>query len=1021
MIAWAVRRPAIVWATSTIVLLGGIVAFTRLALATRTSVELPRLQISATWFGASAELSEMYLASPIEAAVQSVRGVKKTSSESTEDGANLTIELEPNADVQIARLAILERLELLRAELPAGVLPPRVSNFVPQELEEEPLLRFTLSGPYTSGALQKIAEDDIQPRLAAVEGVAGIEVRGGTEIGVTVSYDPSLLRQLGLSPDRLGEALSEARMVRSLGLERQGSASRAVSLRDQPNAIEQLSLLPIRGPGNRVFRLGELANVRPDEDSRGFFFRIDGQPAIALAVSRLAGADAIKTAAALRTAAGDLKRLLPPRVSIDVVSDESVDLNKQLRDLLLRGSIAFVAVLLVIALMLHDARAVALVMGSAALAVAGTALGLYLLNVPANMLTLAGLAMGIGILVQNGLVVAERLGTAPDTVEGRVSVATRIAPAVLGATLTTAVVLFPFLYLQGDARAAFVPFASAFTLALGCSVVSSLVMIPALAAGHKVHESAWPRSRRAYARMLMPMLRWRWITLGVTVIALGALTWVFVKRVPRFAFSGFGEQRTTIQASLSFPRGSDPASLDAALRELERVAVRQPGVERVVAQSYGTFAAGMQVLFTRAAEFSSLPQELEERLVERAALIGGVAASVRGNGPGFSSGFGGASAASFRLRILGYSFAGTERIANDLKQRLEQISRVREVNISTSAFFGREKTFAVTIAPDRDALARHGVTGTAFAQALAREVRGPIGRQLLEIGGDEIPVTVKVAGARERSLEELKEAIVPTPSGDGVRLDALARVDESESLGNISRQDQQYLRILSYDFRGPAKLAQRTHTAFMKSIAVPAGYTVEDAGFGFYVPDESEKGLWLVFAIGVVLVILSVALVFDSIWAAAMVFLSLPVALGGVMLAFWVAKASFTREAAVGVILVVGLAVNQSILLVDAALERRRARRTGLLSLGGFGVIRSALDRSGMIVLVTLTSLASLLPLAIGTDTNSLFGAIALATAGGTLAGTIGAMFVLPAMVLKRRSQTRSSDRATRVSPSLAG
>ncbi|MEP7345118.1 MAG: efflux RND transporter permease subunit, partial [Gemmatimonadaceae bacterium] len=884
-----------------------------------------------------------------------------------------------------------------------------VSNFVPQELEEEPLVQFTLSGPYTAGALQKLAEVEVQPRLAAVEGVAGISVQGGTEIGVTVSYDPSLLRQLGLSPDRLNEALRDARMVRSLGLERQGSASRAVALRDQPSAIEQLALLPIRGPGNRVFKLGELASVRPDEDSRGFFFRIDGQPAIALAVSRLAGADAIKTAAALRAAANDLQRHLPPRVQIDVVSDESVDLNKQLRDLFMRGAISFVAVLLVIALLLHDARAVALVMGSAALAVAGTALGLYLLNIPANMLTLAGLAMGIGILVQDGIIVTERLGTAPDTVEGRVAVAKRIAPAVLGATLTTAVVLFPFLYLQGDARAAFVPFAAAFALALGCSIVSSLVMIPALAAGHKVHESAWPRARRMYARVLMPLLRWRWVTLGMTVVVLGALTWVFVKRVPRFAFSGFGEQRTTIQASLSFPRGSDPASLDAALRELERIAVRQPGVERVVAQSFGTFAAGMRVVFTRDAEYSALPQELEERLIERAALIGGVAASVRGTGPGFSSGFGSAGAASFRIRILGYSFAGTERIANDLKQRLEQIPRVREVGISTSAFFGREKTFAVTISPDRDALARHGVTATSFAQALAREVRGPIGRQLLEIGGEEIPVTVKAVGARERSLDELKEAIVPTTGGNGVRLDALARLDESESLGNISRQDQQYLRILSYDFRGPAKLAKRTHEAFMKSIAVPAGYTVEDAGFGFFTPDESEQGLWLVFGIGVVMVILSVALVFDSIWAAGMVFLSLPLALGGVMLAFWLAKASFTREAAVGVILVVGLAVHQSILLVDSALARRRAHPSGLLSLGGFGVIRSAVDRSGMIVLVTLTSLASLLPLAIGTDTNSLFGAIALATAGGTLAGTIGAMFIVPAMVLKRRSPTRST------------
>lgn len=1011
MIDWAVRRPAVIWAASAVILLGGVVSFTRLSLATRTTVELPRLQIAAPWPGASAELCEMYLASPIEAAVQSVRGVKRTSSESTEDGATLTIELEPTTDVQIARLAILERLELLRPDLPAGVSPPRVSNFVPPELEEEPLLRFTLSGPYTAGALQKLAEEEIQPRLAAVEGVAGIDVRGGTELGVTVSYDPRLLRQLGMSPDRIGEALAESRMVRALGEERRGSTERTVALRDQPNAVEQLGLLPIRGPGGRVFRLNELANVRSDEDSRGFFFRIDGQPAIALAVSRLAGADAIKTAARLREVGREVQQRLPPRVTITVVSDESVDLEKELRDLLIRGAIAFVAVLLVIAFLLHDGRAVGLVMGSAALAVAGTALGLYLLNVPANMLTLAGLAMGVGILVQDGLVVTERLGTAPDTPEGRSGAARRIAPAIIGATMTTAVVLLPFLYLQGDARAAFVPFASAFGLALGCSIISSLVVVPALAAGHRVHEARWPRSRRAYARVLVPMVRWRWLTLGVSVAMLGALGWIFVKRVPRFSFSGYGDQRTTIQASLTFPRGSDPEALDDAMREMERIAVGRQGVERVVAQSFGTFGAGMQVLIRRDAEFGPSPQEIEEDLIQRAALIGGVATTVRGNGPGFSSGFGGGGAASFRIRVLGYSFAGTEQIANDLKARLERIPRVRDVDISTSTFFGREKSYAVTIAPDRAALARFGVTASALAQAVAREVRGPVGRQLLEIGGEEVPVTVKAEGSRERSLDELRQALVPTPTSDGVRLDAVSTVDEGESLGTISRQDQQYLRMVSYDFRGPAKLARRTQDAFMQQTTVPAGYKVEESVFGFFDSDKSEQGLWLVFAIGVVLVVLSVALVFDSLWAALMVLLSLPVALGGVIAAFWLTKATFTREAAVGVILVVGLAVHQAILLIDGAVARRNARRAAQQRLSGADVIRTSLDRAAMIVLITLTTLASLLPLAIGTDSDSLFGAIALATAGGTVAGTIGAMFIVPALIVRGRRRPPATTR----------
>ena len=1007
MIHWATRRPAVILATSVAILLAGGVSFTRLALATRTSIELPRLNVSASWPGASAELMETYLTSPIEAAIQGVRGVRRTSSQSRDESSLLTVELEPKADVQLARLGILERLELLRPEFPPGAGAPIVSNYVPENLEEQPLLTFTVSGPYTSGTLQKIANEKVNPRLSAVSGVSGTSVQGGTELGVSVSYDSRLLRQLGVTPAAIGSALSEARMVRAVGEEQFGSTQRQVVVRDQPEAIEQLNNLPIRGPGGRVFRLGELATVRPEEDARGRFFRINGNPAIAMSVTRLPGADAIKTVAAIRAALKEIEPTVPPGVKFRIVADESIALARQLRDLVTRGAIAFLSVTVVLALLLRNVRAVLLVMASAAVAVAGTALGLFLLDIPANLLTLAGLGMGIGILVHNGVIVVSRLGTQPDTPEGRATAARRILPAVVGSTLTTGIVLLPFLYLQGDARAAFVPFAAAFSLALAWSVVSAVLLVPALGQGHGVRQAHWPRAKRAYTRVVISLLRWRWATITGTVVVLAVLSWAFVKKVPRYSFGRYGgDQRTTLRASLSFPRGSDPASLDWAIRELEQIVLRgYPEVEQVTAQSGGT-SAQMVVLFTREGQYSGRPQELEEMLTQRAVFIGGASVGVYGQGPGFSSGFGAAAIQTNRLRILGYSYEGVERLALDLKERLEKIPRVRDVNVNAASFFARERGYAVTLDPDRDALARYGITASQFTQAVAREVRGPVGRQLLEIDGDEVPVTLKAAGARERSLDELREALIPTATDAPVRIGDVAAVGEREAINQISREDQQYVRIVAYEFRGPAKLAQRTHTAFLKSISVPAGYGVADAlgGFG-YVPDDSEKGLWLVFGIGLTLVILSVAIVFDSVWAAWMVFLAIPLALSGVIAAFWAAKAGFTREAAVGVILVVGLAVNQAILLIDAALERRRAHQAAMTSrsLSATEVVRAAASRSGVIVLVTVTSLASLVPLAVGTALTNLFGAIALATAGGTVFGTLGAMLVMPAIIVGRK------------------
>ncbi|HXE56964.1 MAG TPA: efflux RND transporter permease subunit [Gemmatimonadales bacterium] len=999
MIAWAARRPAVVWSASAALLLAGAVAFARLPLATRPAVELPRLSITAEWPGIAAELVEAYLTAPIEGAVQGVAGVERIASESLDGRAELTVDLAEGADVRLTRLAVLERLELLRPELPAGAEAPVVANYVPEELDEEPLLRYTIAGPYTAGTLSQLSREEIEPRVSAIPGVAGVATSGQTVRGVSVSYDPGRLRQLGIGPAALDGALRGARLIRALGTDRRGAVERQVSLRDQPAAVEDLAALPVVGPAGRIFRLGELATIRLEEDARDRFFRLDGESAVSVVVSRQPGADAIRTATAVRQALAALESRLPPGIRLRVQSDESTRLAAALRELLIRGAVAFLAVTLVLVVALRNAKSVLLVLGSAAVAIAGTALGLYLLGIPANLLTLAGLGMGIGILVQNGLVVVERLRLAPDTPEGRAEAGRRITPAVLGATLTTAVVLFPFLYLQGNARAAFVPFALAFALALGWSVVASLVMIPALGAGHGIARDPWPRALRVYGRIVAAILRRRHAVLGATVAVLGLLGWAFATKVPRSSLSFWLGQRTVLMARLSFPRGSDPSALDRGMREFERLVVGVPGVEQVVAQG-GAEEAFMSVVFTDEAGSTALPYELQDLLTERAVLIGGAQVSVTGRGPGFSSG-GAVGVAQYRIKVLGYSYAGVEALALDLKRRLELMPRVRNVDANAGSFWRRDRAYTVALEPDRGALARAGLSAAEFARAVAREVRGVAGGYTIEVGGEEIRVSLKAAGARDRTLDQLRAALVPTSTAAPVKVSDLARVGEREALAAINREDQQYLRIVSYDFRGPAKLAERTHRAFMRSIAVPPGYSVDDDDF-FWAQDDSGRGLWLVFAVGVALVVLAAAAVFDSLWATGMVFLGLPLALAGVAAAFWFAGAAFSREAAVGVILVVGLAVNQGILLVDGALDRIR-RGAGPVA----AAYRAALDRAGMIALVTLTALASLLPLAVGTDSDQLFGAIALATVGGTVAGTLGALLVLPALLVARRGQPR--------------
>jgi multidrug efflux pump subunit AcrB len=249
-----------------------------------------------------------------------------------------------------------------------------------------------------------------------------------------------------------------------------------------------------------------------------------------------------------------------------------------------------------------------------------------------------------------------------------------------------------------------------------------------------VHEVRWPRLSRFYVKIVIRLLRWRWATIAVTVAALAGLGWVFAAKVPRSSFAGWWNQRTTLSARVDFPSGSDPASVDQSVHELERIVVGRAGVENVQAQ--GDADGGYVVVtFDDAAAFTAIPLQMQEEVTQRAVLIGGASVGVSGRGPGFFNGGGSGSLASFRVKILGYSFAGVEQLAVDLKARLERIPRVKSVDINAAGFwFGRERASDVTLVPDRSALAGYGLNASQFAEAVTREVGGAAGRQRFALG-----------------------------------------------------------------------------------------------------------------------------------------------------------------------------------------------------------------------------------------------------------------------------------------------
>src|SRR6185503_9366937 len=285
----------------------------------------------------------------------------------------------------------------------------------------------------------------------------------------------------------------------------------------------------------------------------------------------------------------------------------------------------------------------------------------------------------------------------------RATAAKRIFPAIVGATMTTIVVLIPFLYLQGNARAAFFPFAAAFALALVWSVFAAVVMVPAVGRGHGLKPRQWKWPLRIYSWTLRKLVIGRWATVVLSAAMIAYLGWYFYKKVPRYSWSGFSDQRSFIVVNVRFPRGSNVDNLDKLMHEFEVMAVGKSGVEHVTTNG-GMQGASMRVDFTDAAEMTAAPLVLYDELTSRGVLVGGATIGVWGYGQSFSSGGGGGSNATFRIKILGYSYDEVGMYANDLKERLETIPRVRDVRITSGSYgwYG-ERAYMVTLTPDRGA------------------------------------------------------------------------------------------------------------------------------------------------------------------------------------------------------------------------------------------------------------------------------------------------------------------------------
>lgn len=1027
MIGLSIRRPVAVSMLYGAVALLGVAAWRNVPIELLPDTRLPQLTVYATWRGASPETVEAFLTAPLESAIQQVRGVERIVSESFEEQglgtSSIQVEFRRDVDMDFVRLDLSERLASVEEELPEGVDRVEVQQYVPEEFQEQsrPFLQYTFTGPYTLEALRRHLDEVVAPELVRLDGVARVDVAGGRERRIEIVLDEETVTALGLDAATVRARIAELDLVREAGVVREDGFERALTIVNRPGGVEDVRAAVVAVADGTPVRIDDIARVYDTYEEARSLTRVDGRPATVFRVVKEIGVNTVRVADAVKGRVAELERLAPYGARYVLDRDESEEIRRSLTDLRTRALFSAAIVFLVLLVFLRSLSSAALLFATIAFSVLISLNVIYFGGLTLNLLTLMGLAMGFGLIVDNAIVVLEnvhRKRQGGESLERAAEEGAReVVLPVLASTATTLVVFVPFVYLQGEARVFYVPLAIVVALTLIASMLVSFTFIPAVGARVRgaAEGGAEPAARggdrplafyqRFYADLVGFTVRHPWIAIGLTALVFAGSYRLFDRYVSRWALwgGGFGAD-TYIQVFIDLPRGSNLERTDQLVTFFEERVAAMPEVERFTTQVTETRAA-MEITFPDSLESTAVPVIIKEQMVAYSHTFTGAEVRVYGFGPSFYGG--GGSAPNYGIQVLGYNYERVREIAEDIASRLVRLSRVVDVDANaTSNRFVRDRASEFVLEIDRARLARHGLTVADLVQAISAATRGSGGMTYLKLGGDEVQVQVTLQSAQDADVLALRETLVPTPGGTAIRLGDVVRIESRNVLARIRRENQQYERTVAYEFRGPTRLGDVVHEAIIDGTDVPPGYTVQSGRSNWFVSQEDQQQIWMVLGLALLLVYMVTAALFESLVQPLCVILTVPMALIGVYLIFFYTGAAFTREAWIGVIMMLGIVVNNAILLVDHV---NRIRRTEPDLALDAAIVRGTVERVRPILMTTLTTVLGLVPLVVFGESAgaNIWDALALVLMGGLLSSTLFVLTITPAAygLLERRGR----------------
>ncbi len=1012
--AFSVRQPIFTTMVTLIVVVLGAVSLTRLRIDLLPNIEFPTVTIRTQYAGASPVVMERRVTRIIEEIVATVPDVEEMTSESSEGNSRVRVKFGWGTDLDTAALDVQAQLEDEINELPNNITGPRVSKF---DIADLPVVVLGISSDLDPVELTQLIEDQIRYRFARIPGVAQVDVWGGFEQEVRIELDPDRVNMLGLPLDQVLKAVRDANLDLPAGKIRQGRYE--VTLRAPAEFIdlEQIRGTVIVQRDGAAVRLGQIATIRDTYRKRTRIVRINGERGLRVAIRKQADANTVEVSqrvlAEARRANGAF-----PQLRIVPITNQGNFIERSIanvaRSILYGAGLA----ILVLLFFLRSVRSTLIISLAIPISVIATFGLIYFGGFTLNLMTLGGLALGVGMMVDSSIVVLENIFRRSEEDQEPACVAAvegarEVAPAIIASTLTTLVIFLPLAFVRGVSGILFQELAYVIMFSLICALVVSLSLVPMLAsrllsAPNNAGPGRYSRSGRlaraadnlfsalenGYRSLLQWVLSHRRVTVA-TAAALLATSLLLLPLIGTELLPPSDEGEVRVRGKMEI--GTRLELVDRQTRRMEQIIYA--AVPEVMASVASVGASGWRARASaRGTIRLALPPAAERERSNRE-IAADLRQRLQGRIPGMNVRIH-APQGQFLLRrllrrdaglsveIRGFDLRTLEALADQVEAAIADVPGITDVDSNRDAGVPQQE-----IRVDRDKIADLGLSVRDVTEVLETAVAGSkVGEFRSE--GNAYRILVQLEDAEKRSLDEILNLTLTTGSGEQVALRNVVTTEPSRGPLVIDRKEQQRLLTVDADVAGRdlGAVAADVQTQ-LAQIPHPVGYDLKVAG-GFEEQQKAFRELLVSLTLAVILVYMVLACQYESLRNPLVVMASVPVAAVGVLVMLFVTRTTLNLQSYIGCIMLAGIVVNNAILLVDQA---------GRLSRRGMPV-RAAVAEAGRrrlrpILMTTLTTILALLPLALGVGEGAEAQApLARAVVGGLAGSTLITLVLIPAV-----------------------